>query len=65
MSDEILPKPLPFQVRSLLYFVDQIERLILEYCPKGRIRLSGLAWVDQVHERVRRKLRHTEPREEC
>ncbi len=44
---------LPLRVRVLLWSVSQIERFLLENCPKGRFRRLGLAWVDQTYAQVR------------
>ena len=33
----------------MLWLLSQIERFLLETCPRGRFKRSGLAWVDQTY----------------
>ena len=60
MSNQLSHWPPPLRIRLLLFVVSHIEHFLLLRCPKGRIRRLGLAWVDQIHARVRKKLSRAE-----
>jgi hypothetical protein len=59
MNKSITHQHLPLRIRVLLWLVLQIERVVLENCPRGHLRRSGLAWVDQTHAQVRVWLEQT------
>jgi hypothetical protein len=43
----------------MLWLLSQIERFLLETCPRGRFKRSGLAWVDQTYAQARARLERT------
>jgi hypothetical protein len=59
VSGPISQQRLPFQVRIMLWLLSQIERFLLETCPRGRFKRSGLAWVDQTYAQARARLERT------